>query len=1119
MPRRTLLPLQLLLLAAVAFAGEVRTLSPEEAGYEPYLRYAPRTASGRLDWLLVTPKEFVPAFEPLLRHRRDLGLSADVVTVEEVRRDVLLGGGDLPERLRNLVKLLHERYGLRYLVLAGDSEVLPSRMAPFGISGPKVHHGEPYASDAYFGCLDGEWNADADARIGEAEPGQDDRPDTEHEVHVGRIPVESVREAETYVAKLLLYERPTHTDYQDRIAYLGGKVFFPDDADKHYRKVHEELFRARGLKPEFFAKAGKGAARADVVKALSEGVGIVCHYHHSFTYNLSLPTGAIDTGNYSEIANRERPFVMFSNGCYANQWTKEGISEKLLLSPEGGPVAFLGSTNTCFTSSLALERAFWVRILSDERPTLGEALSGMRAEVRATAGSLGFLRLSLSLLGDPATRPWLGRPARVEFDTDVTEKGALRVTRKGDARGPLRVACVQEGPFGAWREPLEIPAGKSEAVFPAVIGNAGPLRVTVSGADVAPLTKEVPDPLRSRITSISITTPVGLAAENQCLTLTVDAAEVQEFLFPLLDPLTPGRHIKETGVKAVLARGIGTVPSLVRVAVPVLDGADAAFIHDDTEHRAPGFWRMYPRRTDPFRLVADGEARVVHGSAGPGPGSVEAEATDSTIRLTWDGEPGARWLVHATGEDGGRRLLTPVPLVNSFFELTGLAPLSEHRLVVSRLGGRDEEEMTAATSFPFQEGFPQRIGANVTSVQVLDLDGRRGKEVVFGDDKLGLWALHADGSEVRHAGDSWTFGLFAAIESGVFEPVVADIGGSRRPEILATGKLTDRKLHAFRRDGEPVPGFPVSFRSRLMTPPLVGDFDGKKGVEILVVSGFGKTVELVRPDGTKEPYAAIGQYNYGYPIAANLDRDRALEVVILDGQGKVHVLDQGGKEMKGFPVDLGEPGRATPMLADLDGKRGLEIVAVGRGTTRIAVISPKGGKVLADLAIPDAGKPANYSHFYPGLADLGGEGKLSILVGTPSKKLFAFDLVGGKELQVRKGYPLDLPAEARGIAAVDVTGDGRDEVFLSLHNGEVWGLSPEGDMLRGFPLRTKADTYGAPLLEDLDGDGDLELFLGAADGVLRVWDLPYRLKRKTVPTWRGLLNGAGMPGRPGKVRR
>ncbi|MEN8150073.1 MAG: C25 family cysteine peptidase [Planctomycetota bacterium] len=1084
MNRRRASLLVLVLLASVVGAAE------EGA----WLRWTPKGGAGRVDWLLVTSADLVPAFAPLVRHRRDLGLAAEVVTIEEIERDRLLGGGDLPERLRNFVRLLHQEWGLKFLVLGGDSNVVPPRMVPLGLSGPKIHHGQLFAGESYFGCLDGEWNADADASFGEAAPGQDDRPDLAHEVHVGRIPAETTREVEAWVAKLLLYERPRHLDYQDRVAYLGGKVFVEGDADRHYRGLQEKLFGPRGFAPSYFTMEG---GVAEVAKTLTGGVGIVCHYHHSFTYNLSLPKGSIDTGNYESLGNAERPTVFFSNGCYSNQFTKEGISEKLLLSPAGGAVAFIGSTNTCFSSSLGLETRFWRNVFGNDAPPIGEALSRMREKTGAMA-SLGFLRLSMNLLGDPAMPIHLGKPARPEFSV-AAKAGAVRVTLAAPAKGEVRVACVQEGAFGAWRDPVAIPAGKREVVFPPVIGNGSKLRVTVAGAGVVPVTKEIDDPVKVRLAS--------LRAGATHVVAGLTGGETPSVSIPLPEDLAPGPLVLERDLDG----------AKLRVVIPVLPGADVGFVQDGKKVLFPGFARMGAPRPDGIPLLAAGSAEVVEITEGQGLGAapdVEVERTESRIRLGWEGVPGARWLVLRLGGEQPE-VLTPVPLVNPVFELTGLAPLSEHRFAVERLGGTGRREITASTTFPFQSGFPQQIGANVTSVQLLDLDGRGRPEVLFGDDAKGLWALHDDGREVRHAGDNWTFGLFAAIESGVFEPVVANIVGSRRPEILATSKLNDRKLYAFTRDGKPVKGFPVSFRSRLMTPPLVGDFDGKRGVEILVVAGFGKTVELVRPDGSKEPYATIGQYNYGYPIAANLDRDKPLELLLLDGAGKVHALDQGGVPMKGFPIDLGGPGRATPILADLDGDRKPEIVAVGKGTTRLAVIDPRKGKVLVDLVVPDAGKPSNYSLFYPGVANLGGKKTLSIVLGTPSKKLFAFDLVDRKELRVREGFPIDLPAEARGVAAADVTGDGRDELFLSLHNGEVWGLTPEGAKLAGFPLVTKADTYGVPLLEDLDGDRDLELFLGAADGILRVWDLPYR-KPKKAPTWPGLLGGSGMPGSPPK---
>ncbi len=1094
-PRPIHLAAVIVILASLAFAGErrVRQVAPGDAPYAPYLRFVPSTNAPRLDWLLVTSEDLAPAFAPLVRHRREMGLAAEIVSIEALRADALLGGGDLAERLRNLVRRLHKQYGLRHLVLGADTGLLPSRMVPFPIKGEKVHYGEPYAGDAYFGCLEGEWNRDGDARFGEAEPGDSDAPDVTHEVHVGRIPVETTREVEAYVRKVLLYERPVHLDYQDRVVYLGGKVFKEGDADRFYRRLHESLFGPSAFHGAWFTLESEGQSESDVLARLSEGAGVVCHYHHSFTYNLSLPQGAINTGNVTRIRNAERPFVMFSNGCYSNQFTKEGISEKLLLSPDGGPVAFIGSSNTCFTSALALEQAFWETLFATQEVSVGEGLSKVRARVPQDSGVMGFLRLSFNLLGDPALRIWFGRPTRAAFKVTPQPDGTLQVALEAKAGRGVRVTCVQAGRWGAWREPVAIPKGETVATLPAVVGNGGPLRVTVHGHALAPQTQEVTDPAAVRI--------AGVRAEDGTLRIALEGADDLTLALPA--DLAPGPWR--------VAQNVAGVP--LRLSVPVLDGRDVGFVRGDEEVRFPGFVRLAQPRPDGLPLLVGGEAHVEQAKSDPdaAPGQpIEVESTEASVRLGWRGPPGARWLVEKE-TPRGRLMLTPVPLRNPIYEMTGLPPLATLKLVVSRLGTAGETSVWASTTFPFQTGFPQMIGANLTSVQLLDIDGKRGKEVLFGDDAKGLWALHADGSEVRHAGDSWTFGLFAAIPDGVFEPVVANIVGSKRPEILATSKLKDRKLYAFTRDGKAVKGFPVSFRSRLMTPPLVGNFDGKRGNEILVVSGFGKTIELVYPDGRKEPFATVGQYNYAYPIAVNLDRDKALEVVLLDGAGDLWALDQKGKPMKGFPVKLGGPGRATPMVANLDSDRSLEIVAVGRGTTRLVVVDVRKGEVQADVAVPEAGEPANHSFFYPALARLERKGPLSIVIGTPSKKLFAYDLVGGKDLQVREGFPVQLPAEARGIAAVDVDADGRDELFLSLHDGSVWGLAPDGTGLDGFPLRTRADTYGAPLLEDLDGDGDLELFLGGADGVLRVWDLPYKASRK-APTWAGLQGGSGMPG-------
>ena len=153
---------------------------------------------------------------------------------------------------------------------------------------------------------------------------------------------------------------------------------------------------------------------------------------------------------------------MFSNGCYANQFTKEGISEKLLLSPTGGAVAFIGSTNTCFSSSLALERAFWEIVFRRAGTSIGEALSLVRADAPRASVSMGFLRLSFNLIGDPAMQVWPGRPVRAPFDVVGVKDGTLRVTLKGKAQGRRprglragRVAGAPGATSSSWRRASE----------------------------------------------------------------------------------------------------------------------------------------------------------------------------------------------------------------------------------------------------------------------------------------------------------------------------------------------------------------------------------------------------------------------------------------------------------------------------------------------------------------------------------------------------------------------------------------------------------------------------------------------------------------------------------------
>jgi subtilisin family serine protease len=83
---------------------------------------------------------------------------------------------------------------------------------------------------------------------------------------------------------------------------------------------------------------------------------------------------------------------------------------------------------------------------------------------------------------------------------------------------------------------------------------------------------------------------------------------------------------------------------------------------------------------------------------------------------------------------------------------------------------------------------------------------------------------------------------------------------------------------------------------------------------------------------------------------------------------------------------------------------------------------------------------------------------------------------------------VDVPSArpVSGVAAADLGLGFGTGLFVSLNDGSVLGARAAGDPLAGWPVRISGPgTLGLPALGDLDGDGRLEVVVGASDG--RVW--------------------------------
>ena len=323
------------------------------------------------------------------------------------------------------------------------------------------------------------------------------------------------------------------------------------------------------------------------------------------------------------------------------------------------------------------------------------------------------------------------------------------------------------------------------------------------------------------------------------------------------------------------------------------------------------------------------------------------------------------------------------------------------------------------------------------------------------------------------------------------------------------------------------PGFPRNLGASGEAAPLLVDLDGDGRDEIVLGTADGAIRILsLRPSGLYEQRLT---FDPGLPLGPGQD-ERPLETLIREPavgdvlgrgtaaivaasrDGKVYAFHPRGDRLRGFPVSIAS--RSTletgilsrPVLADLDGRPGLEIVVSAldgsvyawRGDGKpvpgfpVAIRNPKTGQRAKLVSTPAVG-------------DLDGDGRPEIVVGSNGMReglgaAYAFSadgklLPGWDPVEVPLLRGDLLPTLATGIqmspALVDADGDGDQEVvlygvtgtgiFLLDHRPGApprtvarYSLSPSaGSSLQGISFLASP---GSPLVTDSDGDGAPELY-------------------------------------------
>ena len=282
------------------------------------------------------------------------------------------------------------------------------------------------------------------------------------------------------------------------------------------------------------------------------------------------------------------------------------------------------------------------------------------------------------------------------------------------------------------------------------------------------------------------------------------------------------------------------------------------------------------------------------------------------------------------------------------------------------------------------------------------------------------------------------------------------------------------------------PGFPQQGLYSVISPKtgaIYCNLDSDTDMEIIF--GAGETLYAVNLDGSPvtgwpktftQYYEAVWTVSFG-----DIDGDGEGEVVAGIGGpfgGHMQAFHKDGSSVIGFPVNVGKY-PMSPTLADLDGNGSMEII-LGTRTYKAYVYNGDG------TVYP--GWPKQMDRYVASSAssgDVDNDGVIDIVMESRN-----FLYVWNKDGQPLPGFPyviLDTLTGSNSYSApvlADLTGDGKLEIIFCSHSdatdagGIIYAVKYDGTSLPGFPKTVPNWIYGAPIVADIDGDSQPEIVIG-----------------------------------------
>lgn len=369
----------------------------EVPGLRPALALPHPMSGGAADLLVVSSARFAGLVGGLVSARQAEGLTARVVTVDQVYA-AYSGGIVDPEAIRRFVGEARQQLGTRYVLLVGgDTYDYFDRLGLGSVSDVptlyrKTHEYVSFApADPAFGDVDG---------------------DGRSEVAVGRLPARTSSELSALLAKVL---SPLPADPYTAL-FVAERANAAEGID--YASELEALIAGLGsswqggvgrvyLDTYANTAVGTAAARSEFVSQVNAGRNWVSYYGHASPATWSRET-LLDAEDLPGLLdNAGRWPVVSEFGCWGGYFvepTYTTLAHAWLLTANRGARAMLASTSLTESSSDRVIAEALVPQVSTPGIRLGDALLNAQHAVHGRWPERSDVITGMTLLGDPSAR-------------------------------------------------------------------------------------------------------------------------------------------------------------------------------------------------------------------------------------------------------------------------------------------------------------------------------------------------------------------------------------------------------------------------------------------------------------------------------------------------------------------------------------------------------------------------------------------------------------------------------------------------------------------------------------------------------------------------------------------